>query len=304
MENKPESLVASTIIRRQFKQELICKTKKSIELSKIFKYITKEKILIKIDCSSKYLIPGINTSPWILDAVIKIIKQKLPNSKIIVADKIYNNNFKTWGIDEVCKNNDVKLINLAKTKHETIDKIKIPKIFLETDHIISLAPLKTDNNYILFGSIANLFNIFKNNISIESKIKFIKNKLNVSFAIIDATIVFLNDNNIKKTKIMDTIISSNDLLAIDNAICNILCTTYKKINHLEIANKLDFGNPYYKLIGDFSEEKIKLQDKPINNNFIQNFKEFLWYKFKGKQIAKKTIEKNILYTLEFERLIK
>ncbi|MFP4403888.1 MAG: DUF362 domain-containing protein [Candidatus Woesearchaeota archaeon] len=303
MENSNEPIVASTIIRRQFKHELITKTKKSMELAKIYDVIKKNNILIKIDCSSNHLIPGINTSPYMLEAVIKNIKYKLPESKIIVADYINNsNNFKTWGVADICKNNNVKLINLKHVKKEKINNIKIPKILLEVDHVISISPLRTDKKYQIYTPISNLLNITNNNIEIKKKLKTILENINLSFAIIDATISFIEDKNIKKTVIMDTIISSKDFLAISNTASNIFSINYKKIKHLEIANKLNYGNPFYKLIGDFSEQKINL--KKEKRNIIEKIKEYFWYKFKAKKLAKKTIEKNILYTLEFESLIK
>ncbi len=75
-------LISSTRIRRDFKHEVYMKTKKSMELSKWQDAVGK---IITINFVFKgKRIPGRSVSPWVLESILKIIKEKRPDSKIFV----------------------------------------------------------------------------------------------------------------------------------------------------------------------------------------------------------------------------
>lgn len=75
-------VIASTIVRREFKHEVYMKTKKSMELAKWDKYVGK-KVIINPVFDGKN-IPGRGVSPWVLESVLRVIKEKHPDTQIYV----------------------------------------------------------------------------------------------------------------------------------------------------------------------------------------------------------------------------
>lgn len=75
-------VIASTIVRREFKHEVYMKTKKSMELVKWHNFVGKKVIINPVFNGKK--IPGRGVSPWVLESVLRIIKEKYPDANISV----------------------------------------------------------------------------------------------------------------------------------------------------------------------------------------------------------------------------
>ncbi|MFW6014237.1 MAG: hypothetical protein ACOCZQ_03530 [Nanoarchaeota archaeon] len=75
-------VIASTIVRREFKHEVYMKTKKSMELVKWDNFIGRKVIINPVFDGKK--IPGRGVSPWVLESVLRVIKEKYPDAHISI----------------------------------------------------------------------------------------------------------------------------------------------------------------------------------------------------------------------------
>ncbi len=106
-------MLASTRIRRPFKHELFMKTKKSMELAGFSSIRFGDFISICPDYDSSLPIPGTAPSPWVLEAVIKVVKEWNPDAKvnIYVPEKnIKHMRFWNTGLRSSSKLHDDKII--------------------------------------------------------------------------------------------------------------------------------------------------------------------------------------------------
>ncbi|MGM5482435.1 MAG: DUF362 domain-containing protein [Nanobdellota archaeon] len=291
------SLVASTIIRREFKHELFMKTKKSIELSGCHNVIKGKKIILKPDIRSEFVVPGLCTSPWIIESVIKVIKKYRKDAEIILCERNIQA-IKNWGVDKVCKENGVKIVDLSKEAVEKYKGVNYPKIVLFADEIINLPVVGASPNG-LSGCLVNQARLAFEQLSTDKIIKINKD-LNPSFCVADGTICSEGFHPyVSYPLIRNSIISGVDSVSVDNALC--VFTGLKKPHYLKIAEEKKLGSKNYKLIGSLSGKKFRVKKIPANN-LLRKVYSFLWFKRKAKKLSSKVMTHD-LYKDEFKSLI-
>ncbi len=114
------------------------------------------KVLIKVNCVSAFTTPGTNTSPWVLDGVLKVLRSRMPDAQLDVADSDSSarvhvkKGFELWGYEEICPLHGARLLNLSDYGWVTKDlgvkafpEIQVSSILDEYDLIISVPVMKT-----------------------------------------------------------------------------------------------------------------------------------------------------------------
>lgn len=297
-----KNTVASTIIRREFKQELVMKTKKAMALSNWDSNVNGKKILIKIDCNSQEVVPNRGVSPWVFEGVVKEIKDKIPDSEIFVAERTDNfkENLKNWGLLEICKNNSVKIVDLNNEKTKESEGILIPKILFDVDYVISLFASRIEDTGDFFGSLQNVANCVENNTP-ENLIKIIS-LINPNFSISDMTTV-IKKKGFKKYQLkkLDRVLAAKDSIAIDIVTSKGLGLRPKKIMSIKNAIKENLGKYPEKIIGE--APKTMIEQKRNLPKFIEKLSFKLWKNIEYEKEIKRFLVKNPLYDQEFSKLI-
>jgi uncharacterized protein (DUF362 family) len=341
-----KSKVAYKIIEGERKEDLFKTVEKAMELAEWKKHIKGDKVFIKINALSDQVVPGQCTSPWFLEAVLEVLK----DFKIAVGDadvataRQIERAAEVWGYKKICARRGVKFVNLSKEKTTDVNvdgfmfkKIKIPKLIVEADAVITLPVLKTHNVAKMTFALKNQWGCiprFRQQYHMHLKycIPDLNRALKVDFAVGDATIC-LEDNGPRtgKPRICNSIFASNDLVAIDSAASGFI--GIKDIDYLKYSKKLGLGMEDYELVGDkmvpckfkpavasrhpIVGVELFLRKIPVARElifktplfyipafFASKYNSFVWYNLKGKKYARDVIKNNKLYYDEFKDIIK
>ncbi len=155
------SVVSHLDVRAKTKAEFLEEVRK-------VHHVRGEKIFIKPNLLSDQLVPGQCTSPWVLEGLIRTIKEQMPNAKIFVGDadvatsRQVERAAKDWGIKDICKKFGIQFINLSKQstkkvniRGEIFKTIDLPKILLDVDCIVTVPVIKSHNVTSMTCSLKN-----------------------------------------------------------------------------------------------------------------------------------------------------
>lgn len=297
-----KNIVASTVVRREFKQELIMKTKKAMALSKWDSNIKGDKILIKVDCSSEEVIPNTGVSPWVLEGVIKEIQDKIPSAEILLAEKTEDlkEKLKKWGLLEICKDNNVKIVNLTKEKHKESEGFSIPKIMFDVDFTISIFAPRIEPSGDYFGSVQNMTKCAAN---LDSKdATKLMSIINPNLSIADMTTIMRKRGFRKyEFKKLDRIIAGKDSIAVDVVCSKGFGIKPKSIPSIKNGISENIGKYPGKVIGEAPKTMIVYKNNlPA---FLEKISFRLWKNIELEKELKRFLIKNPLYDQEFSKLI-
>ena len=272
------SIIAHKKIKNISKEEVISNVEKAMKLAQWKKYVKGKKVFIKTNLLIKRVIPGLCTSPWVLEGIIKTLKSN--NREIYIGDanvatiKQVEQAARNWGIIDLCKKYKINFINLSKQptvkikfNGEIFKYVEVPVILTKVDSIITAPILKT---HVIPGMTCALKNQWGCIPTSRQQLHQVVNKaipeinkvLNVSFVIVDATICLEGNGPVNGTpKIINSIFASNDLVATDAFAADFIGIGKDNVKYINYAEKLKIGSRKYKIIGDkIKKTKFKLPE--------------------------------------------
>jgi uncharacterized protein (DUF362 family) len=243
--------------------------KKAMELCNWKEYITGDKIFIKINAVSDLPVPGQNTSPWVLDGVLNVITEGMPDSEIIVGDantashKQLDKSNSLWGFSRIAKRYGVKFKNLSNdTLHEIdvegkyLHTLLLPETVITSDSIVTVPVMKCHTWAKITCSLKNQFGCIPQSrhvfhLFLDDVIVDINSFLRPSFSIVDGTIGLENGGPVMgKPKVCDVIIAAHDLVAADTVVTKFMGFDPYEIPYIKLANDRGIGNMNeYEIIG-------------------------------------------------------
>lgn len=280
------STVANKKIKGESKESVIKSVEQVMLLANWKKYVKGKKVFIKTNLLLKKVVPGLCTSPWVIEGIIKVLKKH--NKEIYIGDcnvattKQVEEAAKNWGILDLCKKYNIQFINLSKQPTKKIQVnckvfkyLEIPEILTKVDSIITAPVLKT---HMIPGMTCALKNqwgcipAFRQQLHqvVHDAIPEINKGLKVNFAVVDATICLEGNGPVNgNPKIINSIFASNDLVAVDAMAADFIGLGHKNIKYVLNSEKLGVGTTKYKIIGDkLKQEKFllpKMEESPIVN---------------------------------------
>ena len=158
--------------------------------------------------------------------------------------------------------------------------------------------------------------------------------LKVKFVVADGT-VCLEENGprVGRPKVMNSVFSTNDRVAMDTCACDFMKIYTKKVGHIQNAEKSGLGSTRYKIKGDKVQSKrfrpalvenhpivkceLRLRKIPFVREVLfktpifkipafiaSRYNSIWWYYTKGKKWAKQLVKSNPLYMQEFGPLLR
>jgi uncharacterized protein (DUF362 family) len=244
--------------------------RKAMQLANWKKYVKEGKIFVKINAMGNQFVPGLNTSPFILGATLKILRENLPKTKIFVGDadlatvRQLEQAAKLWGYKKIVKKYKCKWINLSEQElvekyvgGKVFESILVPKIVEEVNYIISLPVIKTHGLTKITCALKNSWGFLPRyrhqyHMVADLAIAEMNRAVKVDFAIVDGTICMEGPGpRTGKPKICDVILAGSDLVAIDCVVAKFMGLNPKKIGHIVNAEKLGIGTTKdVKIVGD------------------------------------------------------
>lgn len=261
------SIVTHKKIKGNSKEDVLSNVEKAMQLASWKKYVKGKKVFIKTNLLLKKVVPGLCTSPWVIEGIIKVLKKD--EREIYIGDcnvatiKQVEEAAKNWGIKELCQKYSTKFVNLSKepTKKIKLDGkifkyLEVPKILTEVDSIITAPILKTHVIPKMTCALKNQWGCiptFRQQLHqvVHEAIPEINKGLKVSFAVVDATICLEGNGPVNGIpKIVNSIFASNDLVAVDSLAADFIGIGHKNIPYILNSEKIGVGSTKYKVIGD------------------------------------------------------
>jgi len=271
--------------------DIIGDTRKAMNLANWTDHIEGTSVFVKVNYMSDQVIPGLCTSPWLLEGVIQELKST--NKEVIVGDADLATNLqldravRNWGVLEICKKYDIRFVNLSKEETTSVrtnipeitPSIPIPQVILDADNVITLPVAKTHYLTRLTCSLKNQWGTiprFRQQYHpvADELIPEINRILDVDFTVIDATICMEGEGpRTGIPKAINSIFASADLAAADRCIQDMMGLS-GAIGHIDRAARvIPNSQTTYQLIGDkLSTFKFIEAKKTVVTKFEQMFR--------------------------------
>jgi uncharacterized protein (DUF362 family) len=240
------------------------------------------RVLIKVNfITTKTYDTGATTDPLVVEALIRRVREFSDQVFVVESDASTTSAdkaCKTTGMLQMCKDNQVRFINLRKEKEkvqlsipnpEVLHRITVPKI-VANSAIISAAKLKTHSDTGVTLGMKNMFGL------LPEKLKFKYHLRNISKVIVDI-------NSVLKPKLtvidgfdalegpgpvsghpvkMDLIIAGEDVVAVDATACRVMGIDPSEIFHIRCA--------YEKGLGEMRQDNIEV----VGNKLEETYRKF------------------------------
>ncbi|MDD5178580.1 MAG: DUF362 domain-containing protein [Candidatus Nanoarchaeia archaeon] len=257
----------SKVSHIKIKENVFNEVAKAMKLADYENFLKGESIFIKVNALSNNVVPGQNTSPYVLEGVLKVLRSKFKNIFIgdanVATVKQVEKAGTLWGYKSLAKKYNATWINLSKQEKTRIEvngkifkHLYIPKILTLVDCKITLPVLKMHNVTVLTAALKNQWGCipeFRHNFHMVANeaIPEINKALKFDFAVLDATIC-LEDNGPRTGKpiIRNSVFASNDLVALDTVAAAFSGIEAEKVKYLKVAEELGVGTTKYNLVGD------------------------------------------------------
>ncbi len=226
--------------------------------------------LLKINAMSDELLPGRNTSPWVLAGTLDSVLRRFPNVhfQIVDADVAGSRQFakacKNWGYDAIAASRGVPLVNLSEQPTRTIGTsnpvcpvMEFPAVVMDADSIINLPVLKT---HVITGISCAL----KNHWGLLPRFRYqyhphaaaviaeINRQIKQTVCtIVDGTICM--EGSGPKTgvpRICNVLLAGRDRVAVDSAVLAFMGMDAAQAPHVRKAEEFGVGTTAFEIRGD------------------------------------------------------
>lgn len=258
-------------------------------------HLEKEKpTSLKVNLGWELFIPGSITSPWVLEGVIQTIRDHVGPIYLVESDQVLERievAYQKSGMPEICARYGVTWVNMSKSESVVIDvpggvvfpKLELPRILLETQ-VVTLPVMKTHAKTIITGAIKNQWGCISKlrhnyHLVLSDALADINSMVRPRLAVMDATVA-LEGNGPKSgiPRIVDHVLASNDIVAMDTVQASIMGFDPSSIEHLQASAARKVGRGALSdidLLGDPGSPPLKLRFTPASHNLVSRIEELL-----------------------------
>jgi uncharacterized protein (DUF362 family) len=275
--------------------------KKAMELAHWEKYVKGKNLVLKVNVVWDTIYPSCTTTPMVIEGVLKVIKaSKYKPEKITIADTDTaaimraDISFRVQGIEELAKKYGASVVNLSHTEFKLVPfakalvlhKLKISRVLLEADTIITMPVLKTHSYSSMTGALKNQWGCIHDlrhnfHMVLHQAIADVNNffKGKITFALMDG--LFGMEGKGPKTgspRKIGYIFASPDRVALDTAASRVMGIDPETVKHITFAQQVGVGSMKTEMVGD----KLPLFNfKQANQSNIVMATE-MWLRHRGK----------------------
>lgn len=252
------------------------------------------RVFVKINAVSAWKVPGANTSPWVLKAVLEVLREKKLDILVGDGDTATSRSLRradaAFGYSRIAAECGARFVNLSEDGYREVEipcvhqkKVSVPETLLDVDQIISVPVMKTHtwagftcalkNQYGCTPQVRHRFHLF-----LDDFIAAINAFLQPAFAVVDGT-VCMEDGGpvVGRPKVCDVILSSRDLAAADRAVARFMGLNEAGHPYILLAVQKGYGSPQPPdMVGDPFETDPFL---PARGNFMSRWHRRLRYSF-------------------------
>lgn len=232
-------------------------------------------VFVKVNLSSDRKVPSQNTSPWVLEGVLKKLAD-LGYSDIRVGDSDTTSSnvekaSSLWGFKKICENHKAKFVDLTRDKTiktniggEILKEISLPETLMTVDSMMSVPVIKTHQITRITCSLKNQWGCLPTfrhqyHLVVDKAIVEINKFLRPKFAVADGTVCMEGSGpRTGKPRICDAILASQDLVALDAAASRFIGLNPEEVPHIKLAESEHLGSMNFRVVGsDFFSVKLE-----------------------------------------------
>lgn len=242
---------------------------RAMELAEWRRHVSGRRIFLKINTLSFPLMPGTNTSPWVVEGVLRTLRKGLPEAEILMGDSqiVGADNVRKaktiWGYDRLAERYGAEYVDLSRDPLEEVEidgdavrRIPFPRTLLEADAIVSLPVMKCHHLSTITASLKNQWGClptFRHNFHpiLHKVIVDINRALRPRFTVVDGTVVQEGKGpRTGRIRVADLVMASPDLVAADAAAARYMGFDPRQIGYLTLAEERGLGTIDGELAGD------------------------------------------------------
>lgn len=226
--------------------------------------------LVKINAMSQEVLPGRNTSPWLVEAVLDQLRRRYPQATLTLADSDvagypqFGRACRHWGYTDIAARHGVKIVNLARQDYREVATgnpvcpvLAFPQAVFEADSIINLPVMKT---HVLSGISCCLKNHwgllprlrYQFHQRVHQVIAEINRQVSQTvFNILDATVAM--EASGPKTglpRVCGLLLAGRDRVAVDAAALDYIGLERDLAPHVALSQAAGVGSLDYTRVGD------------------------------------------------------
>jgi uncharacterized protein (DUF362 family) len=244
---------------------------------------------LKINLGWDLFIPGSITSPWVIEGVIQTIKDWVGPIYLVESDQVLENielAFQKCRLQALCDRYGVEWINMSNCEQTVVEvpngkifkSIQVAKILTETQ-LITIPVMKTHAKTQITGAIKNQWGCISKmrhnyHLVLSDALADINSVVRPVFAVLDATIA-LEGNGPKSghPRIVDKILASRDIVALDTVQATLMGLNPSNIQHLRACAERCLGTSDLKEIEIVGKELQNLNFVSAKHNIVSRVEE-------------------------------
>jgi uncharacterized protein (DUF362 family) len=265
----------------------------AMKLADYQKHLQRDKpTCLKVNLGWDLFIPGSITSPWVLEGVILTLRDWVGPLSVVESDQVLENiekAFQKCKLKDLCSRYGVQWINMSQADSvrqvvpdgKIFQSIDVARILLESQ-VVTIPVMKTHAKTQITGAIKNQWGCISKmrhnyHLVLSDALADINSVIKPVFAVVDATIA-LEGNGPKsgKPKIVDKILASSDIVAVDTVQAKMMGLDPYTIPHLQACAKRCLGTNQLEQIeiaGEKNALETNLQFEPAKHNLVSRVEE-------------------------------
>ena len=245
---------------------------KAMELANWRKHVKGKNIVLKVNVVWDKIYPSCTTTPMVIEGVLRVLRssRKFKDANITIVDTDTaaimraDISFDIQGINAMARKYNAQVVNLTNTQFKIVPfkglvlkHLKVSKILLNADTIITMPVLKTHSYSQMTGALKNQWGCIHDlrhnyHMVLHQALADVNNffKKQITFVVYDA--LFGMDGKGPKTgnpKKIGIVMASADRVAADVVACRIMGIPLQKVKHIRFAEEVGVGSTKAKVVG-------------------------------------------------------
>ncbi len=243
-------------------------------------------VCLKPNLGWDLFLPGAVTSPWVVEGVIQTLRDYVGKLYLVEADQVLVNcerALRQTRIEDLVRRYDLEWVNLSRGEFvevevpgaQVLPRLRLPEILLRTE-LVTLPVMKTHNKTTLTGSLKNQWGCLPSDRHryhgiVHAAIADLNRALQPRLAVMDAT-VCLEGNAPKsgRPRIMDLVLASGDLVALDSVAAILMGLDPPRLAHLRASAAAGLGiveRDRIDIVGP-APETLAAEFRPAHDNLV------------------------------------
>lgn len=234
--------------------------------------------LIKFNAMSREVMPGRNTSPWVFEAVLRVLTSSFPGVRFVAGDSDvagypqFDDACRNWGFDVIAAAYGVPLLKLSsqpfverKIDSPFFDSLFFPQTVFDVDSIVNVPVMKTHvlsgitcclkNHWGLLPRVRYKFHPHVTEVIAELNWQCEKTVLNI----VDGTVGMESSGpKTGRPKICSVLFGGRDRVAVDAAVLHFMDLPLETAPHVRRSAERGVGSLAFEIEGrDFSPDPFE-----------------------------------------------